>query len=288
MVEKNWQELQREKEKDRKVLNWSTDDSKLPSPSDKDRSFINESSYMYDESETAKNQAKLHHQVFRTQDGHANSQNLSINMQPPTQQTQLEESDSQDSYYRQKKSLEVITERQSEFSNSQNTSARPGSQRSRHQRSNQKQQRSSQKKQRNAPDLAVQVQQPPLMRKNSKPLELLEELKQTNIASDVKQNDQNLDLPEESSLPSKPTLLRSNSCVYIKDSSTQDESDMVLPPALPILYAEASASDEQSRGTQLVIDPSQLNNLTKQLSNGDSIYVGSAVFQQLQRLFMRA
>jgi hypothetical protein len=45
------------------------------------------------------------------------------------QRTEEEESDT--SFFKQKKSLDIITERQSEFSNTNGTSARPGSHRSR-------------------------------------------------------------------------------------------------------------------------------------------------------------
>jgi hypothetical protein len=55
-------------------------------------------------------------------------------------------------------------------------------------------------------------------------------------------------------------IFRSNSEIYLKDTGMQDEEDLVMPPPLlipqvPIMYAEATASDiVPASQTVLVID----------------------------------
>jgi hypothetical protein len=65
-----------------------------------------------------------------------------------------------------------------------------------------------------------------------------------------------------------------------------------LPVPAPIMYAEATASEIGHQQTiPLTIDYTQMNNLTRNMNyQGDSstLYVNTAIFQQLQRLFMKA
>lgn len=60
-----------------------------------------------------------------------------------------------------------------------------------------------------------------------------------------------------------------------------------LPLAAPIMYAEATASDNT---IPLTIDQTQMNNLTRNMHNQDNstVYVNTAIYQQLQRLYMKA
>ena len=83
--------------------------------------------------------------------------------------------------------------------------------------------------------------------------DLLEELKQANLGSIKNKEGSTI------SNDSVRRIVRSNSEIYIKDTSMQDDEDLVMPPPMvipaPILYAEATASDAPSQ-TVLVIDQS--------------------------------
>jgi len=126
------------------------------------------------------------------------------------------------------------------------------------------------------------------------PRELFQELKSNNqnlsYINDSTSEDEMIGIQIET--PRK-YIFRSNSEIYLKDTDMQDEEDLVMPPPLlipsaPIMYAEATASDIVPSQTVLVIDQSQMNNLTRQMGQGDSIYVNTGIYQQLQRLFFKA
>ncbi len=79
-------------------------------------------------------------------------------------------------------------------------------------------------------------------------------------------------------------IFRSNSEIYLKDTDMQDEEDLVMPQpfrlplATPILYAEATASENT---IPLTIDQTQMNNLMRNIHNQDfsTIYVNTAIQQ---------
>lgn len=99
---------------------------------------------------------------------------------------------------------------------------------------------------------------------------------------------------ERAASPQRKYVQRSQSEIYIKDTEMQDVEDLCMraPFVLaqqPIMYAEASASDTvPSQTIPLTVDQTQMNYISRSMGQGDSIYVNSALFQQIQRLFMKA
>jgi hypothetical protein len=116
MVEQNWGRAQEGKLEDRKVLDWSSEKPSCPSFSD-----VKESILQTDD-KSFQNESSLYCEEIQLTPGPP---------QPP--QPKLTECEPVDQFLMQKKSLDIITERQSEFSNSKGSilNMQPSSQRSR-------------------------------------------------------------------------------------------------------------------------------------------------------------
>lgn len=118
LVEQNWGRAQEGKLEDRKVLDWSSEKPSCPSFSDVKESILQT------EDKSFQNESSLYCEEIQLTPG-----------PPQAPQPKLSDCDPVDQFLLQKKSLDIITERQSEFSNSNGTILeRPGSQRSKQSR----------------------------------------------------------------------------------------------------------------------------------------------------------